>query len=259
MGKPSAPKPPDPKETAQASIGTNVGTAIANTMMGNVNQVGPGGSLSYDQTGSHSWTDPYTGQTYDIPTFTATTNMSPEMQEIYSGLTGQAGRVVNNLSDAPPLDATQYRDQAEQALLARMQPQFDQDRERMETQMANQGIGMGARAFQSAQGNLDRGINDARLGAILAGGDEASRMMQMDAASRAQPINEISALLSGSQVATPNFQMNQPSGIPTTDTAGLINQNYNQRLGVYNQQMNQWNSTMGGLFGMGAAFLGRPG
>ena len=255
MGKPSPPKPPDPKETAQASIGTNVGTAIANTMMGNVNQVGPGGSLSYDQTGSHSWTDPYTNQTYDIPTFTATTNMSPEMQEIYSGLTGQAGRVVNNLSDASPLDATQYRDQAEQALLARMQPQFDQDRERMETQMANQGIGIGARAFQSAQGNLDRGINDARLGAILAGGDEASRMMQMDAASRAQPINEISALLSGSQVATPNFQMNQPSGIPTTDTAGLINQNYNQRAGLYNQQMGQWNSTMGGLFGMGAALI----
>jgi hypothetical protein len=259
MGKPDAPAPPDPRQTAQASTSTNVGTAIANTMMGNVTQVGPGGRLDYDQTGTFNWSDPYTGQTYEIPRFTATTSMSPEMERIYSGLTGQAGRVVENLSDAPPLDATQYRDQAEAALLARLQPQFDQDRERMETQMANQGIGMGARAFQSAQGNLDRGINDARLGAILAGGQEASRMMQADAAARSMPINEITALLSGSQVATPNFAMNQPSGIPTTDVGGLINQNYAQRQNNYNSQMAQWNSTMGGLFGMGAAFLGRPG
>lgn len=255
MGKPSAPKPPDPKETAQASIGTNVGTAIANTMMGNVNQVGPGGSLNYSQTGNHSWKDPYTGQSYDIPTFTAETSLSPEMNDVYSGLTNQARDVVGNLSSAPPLDASQYRDQAEEALLGRMAPQFEQDRARMETQMANQGIGMGSRAYGAAQGNLDRGVNDARLGAILAGGDEASRMMQMDAASRAQPINEITALLSGGQVATPQFQTNRPSGIPTTDTAGLINQNFAQRQGNYQQQMGQWNNTMGGLFGMGSAFI----
>jgi hypothetical protein len=78
MGKPDAPAPPDPRQTAQASTSTNVGTAIANTMMGNVTQVGPGGRLDYDQTGTFNWSDPYTGQTYEIPRFTATTSMSPE-------------------------------------------------------------------------------------------------------------------------------------------------------------------------------------
>jgi len=77
-------------------------------------------------------------------------------------------------------------------------------------------------------------------------------------AMRNQPINEITALLSGSQVSMPNFQMNQPSSIATTDNAGLINANYGQQQQNYQQQMQNWNSTMGGLFGMGGAFLGRP-
>jgi hypothetical protein len=77
----------------------------------------------------------------------------------------------------------------------------------------------------------------------------------MDAMQRSQPINEITALLSGTQVATPNFQVNRPSGIPTTDVGGLINQNFQQRQGNYNTAMSNWQSGIGGLFGMGAAFL----
>ena len=73
MGKPSAPPPPDPKETASASTSTNVGTAISNAFLGNVNQVTPDGGLNYDQTGTYQWNDPYTGKSYDIPRFTAAT------------------------------------------------------------------------------------------------------------------------------------------------------------------------------------------
>ena len=47
MGKPDAPQPTDPKETSAAQTGTNVSTAIANAMMGNVNQITPNGSLTY--------------------------------------------------------------------------------------------------------------------------------------------------------------------------------------------------------------------
>jgi hypothetical protein len=177
------------------------------------------------------------------------------MQEIYSGLNRQAGNVVGNLSSEPIRDFSEYRDEAQNALMSRMEPQFARDRESMETRLANQGIGMGARAYGAAQDDFGRSVNDARLGAILAGGDEQARLMQMDAAARAQPINEITALLSGGQVATPQFQINRPSGIPTTDVGGLINQNFAQRQGNYQQANANWQSGMGGLFGMGAALL----
>ncbi|PII38583.1 hypothetical protein T190_18770 [Sinorhizobium meliloti CCBAU 01290] len=41
MGKQKAPSPPDPNKTASAQTATNIGTAIANQTLGNVNQVTP--------------------------------------------------------------------------------------------------------------------------------------------------------------------------------------------------------------------------
>ncbi|OCO98929.1 MULTISPECIES: tail fiber domain-containing protein [unclassified Ensifer] len=82
MGKPKAPKPPDPRETAAAQTATNIGTAIANGTLGNINQVTPDGSLTYSQTGTTKWKDPLSGAFYDIPSWTATQTLSPAQQAI---------------------------------------------------------------------------------------------------------------------------------------------------------------------------------
>ena len=82
MGKPDPPTPPSPYATAQAQTGTNVSTAIANAYLNNVNQNTPDGSLNYSTSGNYSWTDPVSGQTYQIPTFTSTQTLSPQGQAI---------------------------------------------------------------------------------------------------------------------------------------------------------------------------------
>lgn len=269
MGKPKSPAPPDPRDTSAAATGTSVGTAIANTMMGNVNQVGPSGSLTYGQTGNYTFKDPYTGQSYDLPTFTATTSLSPEQQAIYdlntqtqTNLGGLASDQSSFLKDYLGQDRQllqpdeALRNRAEETLMARLNPQIERDRAATEARLANQGIGIGSRAYSAAQGDMATAANDARLGAILGAGDEQARDFSVRSAARNQPINEIMALLSGSQVQTPNFQMNQPSQIPTTDNAGIINTNFNQRQQNYQNEMSAWNNTWGGLFGMGAAALG---
>lgn len=74
-------------------------------------------------------------------------------------------------------------------------------------------------------------------------------------AMRNQPINEITALLSGSQVQNPNFVNTPSTQIPTTDIGGLINTNFNQQQQNYTNQMNAWNSTIGGILGLGAGAL----
>jgi len=83
MGK-SVPEPTPPKETSAAQTGTSIATAIANAMLGNPSENTPWGSTSVTRSGSYDFTEPFTGMTYDIPTFTRNTVLSPEGQAINS-------------------------------------------------------------------------------------------------------------------------------------------------------------------------------
>ena len=258
MGKSKAPAPPDPKQTSAASTATNVGTAIANTMMQNVNQNTPYGSLNYDQTGSYKWTDPYTNQSYDIPTFTATTSLSPEEQQKLAATQGAeinlaelANERAGFLRDyLPSTEAT--TDAIDRKLYElgtkRLDPRFEREGEALRTRLANQGIAPGSEAYNREIELLNQGKNDAYNQLMLQGRGTALNEVNM-------PINQITALLSGSQVNNPNVAMNTPAGIPTTDTAGLINQNYNQRLSAWQQNQQSRNSLMGGLFGLASGGL----
>ena len=434
MGSPSYPDPPDPQETANAATGQNVTTAIANTQLGQVNQITPNGSLTYNQIGQKTVTDPNSGQSYEIPQYQATTRVTPAAQKTidtnattnrvmsdigldravqmqkylsqsidpneltayrnlpgtpqlanYQGNAGldTRGAVTGQLSgnvNAPDVaqgfvrrgdiqnsytdgSAMEGRNRVEEALMARMQPQIDRDREQQRAQLANQGIGLGSEAFSDAQFDQDRSINDARLGAILSAGQEQSRIeglqqnratfannaqaqdytqalqnvgqfnaaqgqifdqrmqnaglnnsmqaqrfsrdaanIQMQNAARQQaldnrnsqisgynqnqqanfanqnsvadsarqrrqqqleeqfalrnqPINEITALLSGSQVSSPNFNVAQPSQIANTDVAGIINENYNQRMNKAQAEYQAQQSLFGGVLGLGSSLL----
>lgn len=306
MGKPDAPQPTDPKETSAAQTGTNVSTAIANAMMGNVNQVTPQGTLTYGQTGSYKWTDPYTEKTYDVPTFTATQTYSPAQQAMMeqnqaaqtnlAGLANQQSSFLKNymaqplsiadMGAAPTLGAlktsydnpdTQY---VQDALMARMQPSLDRDRTALETKLSNMGLKAGSSAWQDAMNTANQQTNDARMAAILSAGQEQTRLaalnkdqaafsnqgmvdqynaamgsrtqqLQERTALRNQPINEITALISGSQVQNPNWVNTQMPKIPTTDNAGIISNYDNALYRNWQADTAGTNSLLGGLMGMG--------
>lgn len=69
--------------------------------------------------------------------------------------------------------------------------------------------------------------------------------VQEGMAERNQPINEITALMSGSQVSQPNLINTSMPQIPTTDVAGLTNANYGQRV---NKAQAEHTDVLGGLF-----------
>jgi hypothetical protein len=107
--------------TAAAQTGTNVSTAVANSYLGNTNQYTPDGSLRYDVTGTHSWTDPTTGSKYDIPTWSVTQELSDQnkaikeqtdaakmnMAGMASGLSEDISAHLSNQMD-PNFNAQQY-------------------------------------------------------------------------------------------------------------------------------------------------------
>lgn len=265
MCAPAAPTPPDPKDTSAAQTGTSVSTAIANTVLGNQNQVNADGStLTYDQTGSHSFTDPYTGNSYDLPTYTATQTLSDAAQGIYD--TNQ--RTQGNLADVGESQSGFLKDymaepwQADTAAIEKrlfdlgantLDPRFERQRDDLETRLSNQGIKLGSAAYDRAMSEMRGSQSDAYNNLALQGRGQAFSELQ---AQRNQPINEISALMSGSQVSMPNMAVNSPSAIPTTDNAGLINANYGQQLQAWQQDAANRGGALGGLFQLGGTLGG---
>jgi hypothetical protein len=67
----------------------------------------------------------------------------------------------------------------ENVLFARYNPQLEQDRTRLETQLANQGIKRGSTAFDNAMDQQARNVNDARLGITINAGQEQNRLQQL--------------------------------------------------------------------------------
>ena len=82
-----------------------------------------------------------------------------------------------------------------------------------------------------------------------------NQFMSEQYAQRNQPINEISALLSGSQINNPNFVNTPNNQIPTTDVAGLINTRFSQDMDIYKQESQNYNALMGGLMGMAGGMM----
>jgi hypothetical protein len=318
MGGSSPPPPTPPKETSAAQTGANISTAIANNFMSNANLIGADGSTQMtNQTGTYTFTDPYTNQSYDIPTFTRTESLSPVRQQTLAqnnqanlnlatlgantsrDLIGNMQKQLTaaDLGPRPELgqlrtnydtEFTADRQRTEDALFSRINPKLAQDRAALETQLSNQGIKLGSSGYDRAMSNFGQQSNDARMAAILASGQEQSRLAELARQSAGfgnsammdqynaglsgraqtmqeafaldnQPINKAMALASGTQVANPQFQAFNVNRIPTTDNAGII-QNYDQaqmqRWQAEEQSKNQlFGGLMGGLSSMGAAWL----
>ena len=72
-----------------------------------------------------------------------------------------------------------------------------------------------------------------------------------------QPINAITALLSGSQVSNPSLINANTAKIPTTDTASIINNSFTDSLNAYKQESANYNNIVGGLFGSLAGVINK--
>jgi hypothetical protein len=92
------------------------------------------------------------------------------------------GDVTGPQRSVGPADYSQDRQRVEQALMSRINPQLDRDRSGLETKLINQGFVRGTQGFNDAMDEVSRQGTDARMQAILAGGQEQSRMAGLDLA-----------------------------------------------------------------------------
>lgn len=251
----SPPAPPDPKETAAAQTAMNKETAITQYGLGATNQVTPQGTLSYKQIGS--WPD-------GTPRYEATTAYSPEQQALYGQqqefdkkfndlALGQTDRLSGVLNQPLNLDNQAVESRLFELGRQRLDPMFAQQNEALRTRMANQGIELGSEAYKNAFGIQGQKENDAMTQLLLSGRGQSIQELLTQ---RNQPINEITALMSGGQVTQPNFTGTPQPQVAGTNYAGLVSDNYQQQLSAWNAQQQQQAAGMGGLFGLGGNLLG---
>lgn len=265
MGKPSV---PNPQQVASAQAGSNISTAIANTVMGNANTYGPLGSTVYNQIGTKGVR--VGGRLIQVPQYKVTNSLSDDQQKLlnrqetagihlgdtavkesiflrdYLGKPFDPGTLPDQVTNAPnaphlqnangidtpnlqndyndarwlfqkdynqggPIqnqfdtrqsfinygydnggkiqqditggqDYGQQRDEVVKALMGRINPQLQQQQSALDQRLANQGISLGSEAWKRAQTQQGQTANDAFMQAILAGGQEQSRLAGLDLA-----------------------------------------------------------------------------
>lgn len=263
-GKNSAPKAPDPYDTANAQAASNRDTAITEYLLNTGTQVNPWGTVSYAQDGTRSFVDS-NGKTVTMPSFTQTTKFTPEQQAIFDASQGAqknlaglaqnlSGQAASNLANPFTYNNHDAENWAFDLASQRITPQLQQQRAALETQLANQGVTPGSRAWEAAIAQSNQGQNDAYNQLALNGRSQAfNEALTM----RNQPINEITALLSGSQVSNPAAQsQGMPQvGVGGTDVAGIIQNGYQNQL----QASQSGGNALGGLFGLGSSVIGAAG
>lgn len=260
LSSPSVPTVPDPNTTATAQQGLNTQTLTELEQANNVNQITPTGSLTYAQTGTGA---------NGVPTYTATQSLSPAEQQLLNTMQGtqntagtQAGNLLTGANyggagQPTPAAAIGNSTSGEtQALLGEetsyLNPQFNEQTQQLQTQLASQGIYPGSPAYTQQMQNLQLNQNQAVTG-FLATAEPA-------AYSQATSSYELPLTMAESEMGVA-----QPAGVGLTSTPQETSQPANlegdvasantANMNAYNAQLTQQNAMLTGLFGLGAASI----
>ena len=296
MGKnsPSPPPAPDYAAAAREQGVANEKAATQSSVISNPNIISPYGNQTV------SWSN--TGAPGGIPQATVTQTLTPQAQATLEaqqrvqnqfanlGETGlgnaqatlnqsfnpnlpklQTGLDTSGVA-AMPVNAGMT---GQAAIMARLQPQIEQQQAAMAQQLANQGITPGSEAYNNAmrtqgqqqndllsqaalQGlNLDMSANAQGYNQALQGGQFGNTALQQSLAQqtalRNQPINEVTALMSGSQIQNPQFQAYSGSNVAAAPLFQGVQAQNQAAMDLYGIQQGAANSNMQGLVGLAGA------
>jgi hypothetical protein len=146
--------------------------------------------------------------------------------------------------------------------MSRLNPEWNQRQNALSSSLANQGLGIGDEAYQTASADFGRNRNDAETSAMASaiqqGTEAGNSVFQNNLSAQNAPYQQLQALqgLGGQQ------QFNMAGQAQTPDMLGAAGQSYQAALNSNAQQQSGKNSTMSGLgslAGMAGGFmLGGP-
>ena len=294
MGKktPAAPATPDYRGAAVEQGAANLEAARATAKLSNPNTYTPYGT----QLISYEGDIPTIRQTL-TPTAQKTLEAQQGVELSLANLGAKGANTASGVLDKPfsfggpdvqtsldlsgiakmPVNAGMT---GQEAIMSRLNPSLARQRTTTETNLINQGLRPGTEAYDNAirslgeqetdartqavlQGlNLDIGANQQGFGQALESGKFGNTAQQQALAEAIQlrqlPLNEITALMSGSQIQNPQFgaysgaTVNAAPLFAASQAQGQFDAN------TYNQQVAQANAQTAGMYSLGGAALGAP-
>jgi hypothetical protein len=288
VGKPpSAPAAPDYTGAAVAQGAANLESARASAMLSNPNVYSPYGN----QTVTYNGDIPTVTQTL-TPAAQKTLEQQQALGFKLTDLAGRGFSAVDKSLATPfsfggpsvqtSLDTSGIAKMpvnagttGQEAIMSRLEPSLAKNRVSTETQLINQGLRPGTEAYDNAIKLLGQQENDARTQAALTGigldtsanaqeynqalqSGQFANIAQQQALTQAiqqrqMPLNEVNALVEGSQIQNPQFQQYTGANVAPAPIAnatalqGAFDQNtFNQNTGTYNQNL-------AGLYSLGGA------
>jgi hypothetical protein len=292
MGKdsPSPPPAPDYRGAAVEQGAANLESARATAKLSNPNTYTPYGT----QLVSYDGDIPTIRQTL-TPTAQRTLEAQQGVQLSLANLGQQGATTASGVLDKPfsfggpavqtSLDTSQIARMpvnagmtGQEAIMSRLNPSLARQRVSTETNLINQGLRPGTEAYDNAIRSLGEQETDARTQAVVQGlnldiganaqgfnqavqsgqfGNTAIQQAIAQAIQQRQlPLNEITALMSGSQIQNPQFGAYQGSTVApppiyqATAQKGIFDAN------TYNQQVAESNAQTAGMYSLGGAALG---
>lgn len=192
---------------------------------------------------------------------------------------GPAPQTSVNTSGVAPMPVSPGMT-GQNAIMSRLEPSLARQQTSLDTQLTNQGLRPGSEAWTNASTDFQNQANDQRTQAAMYGlnldmnannqgynqalqSGQFANTGQQQALTQAMqqynmPLNQITALMSGSQIQSPQFQGYQGSNIAPAPVFQAAQAQAGANQGLYNQQVGQQNAMTSGLFGLGGAALGAP-
>ena len=253
---PTTPTTPGTTPSLTDYVGAAKQMAADSAQLNRYNQNTPTGSQSWSKDAQGNWT--------------LTQKLTPDQQGLLdqqttlnsglaSGLQSNLATAINSLN---PIDQTKLTasptnagTNTQAALMSRLEPQFQRQRNSMDNTLANQGIGIGSEAWNNEQDAFNRSQTDAYtqagLQGITADQNARSAQIQQEIALQNQPLNAFNSLKTG--MAAPQPAFNGAASIAPPDYLNAVNANNQNTTANNNANIASNNSLQNGLFNLGVA------
>ena len=195
----------------------------------------------------------------------STMTLNPEAQKTLdaqmkasSGVAGLMDQQVGRVEDqyAQPMDLSSMQalaDKSYAAQTSRLDPMWEQREGAERNRLANQGLTYGGEAYGNAMQEFGQQRNDAYQQANLAAIQTMPQTYQLASAQYNQPLNQLNALRTGSQIQNPQFGgAGQPAG---ANYANAAQQQGQWQQGLFNADMGAYNNQLTGAAMLGAAAI----